>query len=120
MQDMTGQPCNKKRCSGIYKETTFHDDMDGTLHCSRCNNKIERYKRMKSIEVTILTHFSKDDTDCSGDYYDIEIIINDKVVMTYNDYYHDKGEEKATGFIDGLQYLSNNKYKVEYREIADR
>ena len=30
--DRTGEPC---RCGrGSYAETRFHDDMDGTLHCT--------------------------------------------------------------------------------------
>lgn len=41
--DMTGKKCRK--CGkGKYKETTFFDDMDGVLHCDKCNHEIKRWK----------------------------------------------------------------------------
>jgi len=41
--DMTGEKCEKCK-KGVYKETSIHDDADGVLHCSECNDQIKRYK----------------------------------------------------------------------------
>lgn len=42
--DMTGKKCKKKGCGGKYKETSQMDDMDGVLHCSKCNDRVQRYQ----------------------------------------------------------------------------
>lgn len=43
-----------KRCSsckfGKYIETSIQDDIDGSLHCSKCNVRIKRYKSIKKLE----------------------------------------------------------------------
>jgi len=40
--DYTGKTC--RLClKGIYKETSFFDDMDGTLHCDKCGHTVYRY-----------------------------------------------------------------------------
>tara|TARA_R110000851_G_scaffold7493_1_gene29075 strand:+ start:1318 stop:1650 length:333 start_codon:yes stop_codon:yes gene_type:complete len=42
MTDMTG----KKHAGcygGRFKETGFHDNMDGVLHCTKCGERTERY-----------------------------------------------------------------------------
>jgi len=35
-------PCMIKDCDGVYTEVFFQDDMDGTLHCYKCHNRIKR------------------------------------------------------------------------------
>jgi hypothetical protein len=48
--DMTGKTCEK--CGqGKYKETTQHDDMDGVLHCTNCNKKVDRWRSYKEQGV---------------------------------------------------------------------
>lgn len=44
--DMTGRTCEKCK-EGDYQETSQHDDMDGVLHCTKCNNKTKRWKNYK-------------------------------------------------------------------------
>jgi phage FluMu protein Com len=41
--DVKGLKCEACR-KGIYKETSLMDDMNGTLHCSKCNKMVARYK----------------------------------------------------------------------------
>lgn len=74
--------------------------------------------------VTVITHFDKDeDPDCSGDYREIEIKIEDEFttwIETYGDAYHDRGKEKVEGFIDGLKYaFGKRNVKVKYISVAD-
>lgn len=42
MYDNNEKEC--KRChKSYYKETNFHDDLDGVLHCSVCGYEVRRY-----------------------------------------------------------------------------
>ena len=42
-EDMNGKKCES--CGkGVYKETEPMDDMRGTLHCSKCDKMVDRYK----------------------------------------------------------------------------
>ena len=36
---------------GTNIETSIYDDMDGVLHCSHCNNKINRYIDAPTISI---------------------------------------------------------------------
>jgi len=40
MKDLTSTKCI---CGGTIKETTYHDDMDGVLHCDKCKKCYPRY-----------------------------------------------------------------------------
>lgn len=84
------------------------------------------------IGLIQITHFPKDDPDCDGDYYDIELRDenNDKIVG-YGDHYHDSGQEKMEGFIQGFRHVleavidkvggnSTLDILIEYRDVADR
>ena len=42
-KDMTGKKCAACK-KGAYEETSANDDMDGVLHCTKCNKKINRWK----------------------------------------------------------------------------
>lgn len=51
VKDMMGKKCESCK-KGKYKETSFHDDMDGVLHCDKCGIETKRYKSVKeSLEV---------------------------------------------------------------------
>lgn len=41
--DMLGEKCYKCH-KGTFKETTIYDDMEGTLHCTKCGEKTKRWK----------------------------------------------------------------------------
>ena len=55
-----------------------------------------------------------DEDDFGTDEWAIHLELNGKVIAEYGDYYHDKGSEKAKGFIDGYAYAKNWKEKTDY------
>lgn len=69
-------------------------------------------------KIKIITHYAEDDPSCENDYYQIEIFVNDKLVKTYGDQYHDKGREKAQGFMDGIRALTEY-YSLTDTKLAD-
>lgn len=72
---------------------------------------------MKKIIHT--TRYGNDDADCSCDYYEVILSREDGTeIRRFGDYYHDKGREKAEGFIDGLK-LVYPALEVEYRTVSD-
>jgi len=83
--DMKGKKCTA--CNkGTYQETDQHDDMDGVLHCTKCNKEVKRHQsdnsKKKSVsedapELKNVKHFAKpggygrkiDKDDESGDAF---------------------------------------------------
>ena len=63
-------------------------------------------------KLTIISRFDKNDENCSGDYCEVKLLIDEKLAITYGDYYHDKGSEKIEGFIDGLKWVFSKKFQV--------
>ena len=61
------------------------------------------------MKVQIIEHFPKDDPECGGDYWLIEVYIGDEKIVTYGDHYHESGQQKAEGFIDGLRHCVGKK-----------
>ena len=42
--DLKGEKCEE--CNrGYYKETSLMDDWTGTLHCTKCDKRVNRYDR---------------------------------------------------------------------------
>lgn len=80
---------------------------------------MEIVKKMKKTKVIIRMHFLKDDKSCGGDYNDVEVIVDGKLAVQYGDHYHDKGTEKAEGFVDGLIFAGLNP-EVKDERVADR
>jgi hypothetical protein len=58
--DMMGKKCEKCK-KGKYKETSQLDDLEGVLHCSKCGDKVERYKK-KIKEIDMSGAFGYDET----------------------------------------------------------
>ena len=69
---------------------------------------------MKNLHViTGYGETEEDGTVCPyGDYHYIKVIDADtgEQILWYGDSYHDKGQEKLEGFIDGLLYS-----KIDYK-----
>ena len=42
--DLTNSTCDKCKV-GAYVEKYIYDDIDGTLHCDKCNHKVNRYAK---------------------------------------------------------------------------
>lgn len=80
-----------------------------------------RHTKNYFMKVEIVKHYEDTDEDCSSDYWDIEIFVDGKLAKQYGDYYHDKGDEKADGFLDALYFLGLIKQPdVTVKYIADR
>ena len=69
-------------------------------------------------EIKIITHYYNIDTNFGGDYAGVSVYLDNVLVKTYGDYYHDKGTEKSEGFLDGIKYIYPN-IKVIKEKIAD-
>ena len=68
----------------------------------------------KDINEFIIYSVFPDEDEIGGDEWEIHLELNDKVIVKYGDYYHDKGSVKAKGFIDGYAYAKNWEKKVDY------
>jgi hypothetical protein len=85
----------------------------------------------KIDKVKIITHFCKEDKECVEDYHSIEMVveytyITDKSVLTkvtrhlnFQDYYHDKGDDKIGGAIRVLKLLFGA-FPIETQDVADK
>ena len=56
---------------------------------------------------------------CGGDYREVSITIDGTEMVRYGDHYHDKGRDKAEGFVDGLtcaygEILLSHEYVADY------
>lgn len=69
------------------------------------------------MKVKVVEHFPFGCID--GDYHYVTIEKEDgEIIKRYEDHYHDKGSDKASGFLDGLSYIVPN-LKVKYVMIDD-
>ncbi|KKS93257.1 MAG: hypothetical protein UW68_C0006G0025 [Candidatus Collierbacteria bacterium GW2011_GWB1_44_6] len=77
--------------------------------------------RKKKVTIVQIQHYQKDDAECEGDYYEIELQTPEgKTIATFGSYYDDKGMEKAEGFIKGVEYALGVTVEIIVRNIADR
>jgi hypothetical protein len=73
--------------------------------------------------ATMTIHYPKSDKNMEGDYYDvtINVYLGDEMLhMDYGDYYHDKGTDKAQGFLDALTAIYGSKFPILRLRAADR
>jgi hypothetical protein len=58
---------------------------------------------MKALPKKVWVNYTfPSKNDFGGDYCGVEVVFDGKVVETYGDYYHDKGDAKAEAFIAGF------------------
>lgn len=74
-------------------------------------------------EVKIITHYYYDpefegEDQCNGDYAEVSIQVDGEEVRRYGDAYHERGEERAQGFIDAMEILFP-RVKIIKEKIAD-
>ena len=71
--------------------------------------------------VQQVIHYDKDDKEFVYDYHSIDLLVDDKKVVSYGDYCHDSGREKAIGFVDALKFVygKNNVEVLDVIRIAD-
>ena len=72
------------------------------------------------MDLRIVTHYDREDTDFPGDYCEIEIFDKDgNSIAWFGDYYHDKGDEKVEGFIQGAIWGTGKKLVIKRESVAD-
>lgn len=72
------------------------------------------------MKLKQVTHYSKGDPSCYGDYYDIELLSETGMVIVEYADYHNRGQEKMEGFIEGVEWVLGEKVTIEKKNIADR
>lgn len=74
-------------------------------------------KTKKKLPIIYVANLH-DGEDCGGDYSEVAVILDNKVLVKYGDHYHDKGKETAIGFVDGFNFISDIKYQRSGVNIA--
>lgn len=75
-------------------------------------------------KFVVVYHYDKKDTEFVGDYYSVKVYrafhngVRHKI-KDYGDYYHDRGYEKAQGFLQGIEYYLGANMEVIYERVAD-
>lgn len=69
------------------------------------------------MRLKLVKHFPYGEIRSDYEYVTIETE-SDVIIQKYGDYYHDKGAEKAKGFLDGI-YHFNKTLEVKEVEIDD-
>lgn len=71
-------------------------------------------------QLTVITHYAKG--RLGGDYYDVEIVLEStgEVIAQFGDHYHDKGLEKAEGFIEGVAWARGGTVIRANKKVDDR
>lgn len=64
-------------------------------------------------EFIIYSVYPSED-DVGGDEWGIEVVLNGILIAEYGDSYHNKGSDKALGFIDGYTYAKSMRKGVHY------
>jgi hypothetical protein len=65
--------------------------------------------------ITRITRYGDDDPEGDCDYYEIILKAGKKTLATFGDSYHDRGWERADGFIQGLRVVYPDLKVVEKR-----
>ena len=69
--DMKGKKCTACK-KGTYQETSQHDDMDGVLHCDKCNREVKRHQaaasKKKRVSEGIMDVVKQTFNDCVAGY----------------------------------------------------
>ena len=69
--DMKGKKCTTCK-KGTYEETSQHDDMDGVLHCTKCQKEVKRHRaadsKKKNVSEGIMDVVKQTFNDCVAGY----------------------------------------------------
>lgn len=76
--------------------------------------------RPRTFNITRVMHYAEDDPKCWGDYYSVTLKDGlGEIIAHFGDSYHDRGREKAEGFIMGLEYGYGRKAVITEEQVAD-
>lgn len=70
-------------------------------------------------EIKQIYHYSKDDEECSGDYWACQLLFDGKIVLDLGDYYHDKSDNQIDGFLAACEYIWGKLPKTIVESVAD-
>ena len=72
------------------------------------------------MKITQVIHYAEDDLNFGGDYYSVTLEDSlGRLIAHFGDSYHDRGIERAEGFIAGVAYATGKAVPVVILEIAD-
>jgi hypothetical protein len=74
------------------------------------------------MKVFIIYSVFPSEDDFGTDEWEIHLELDGEIIAKFGDYYHDKGSEKAKGFIEGYVYAKNWKkidYIIQYTDKVD-
>lgn len=72
------------------------------------------------IEITQVVHYSTEDRDFVRDYFDVELFQAGQIIASFGDHYHDKGLDRAAGFILGVEWATGAVVQLILKNVADR
>ena len=69
--------------------------------------------------MRIILHYNVDDVTCDGEYCNVDVEIDGRVVMEYGSDLEERGFERAESFIEGYVEATGLKYKISVAKIND-
>ncbi len=73
-----------------------------------------------TTRIEVITRYADEDPQCLSDYCEVQVWVNGEQRACYGDAYHEKGRERAQGFVDGvLAVLGPDSVSVEQLRRAD-
>ena len=74
---------------------------------------------LEAKKLTAVFHFDEEDTKCYSDYCGIELFDGKNRIATFEDDYHDSGQEKLEAFIAGMQFSTKQLIILNSESIPD-
>lgn len=82
--------------------------------------KATQSKKDGMKQLKIVTHYFRTDPQFLGDYTSVEIYLDAVKLVEYGDAYHDKGRDKAQGFVDAVTALVGaENINMCHEQVAD-
>ena len=73
-----------------------------------------------SKDVEVRTHYFEEDPEYLSDYAEVSLHVDGVEVARYGDAGHDRGREKAEGFVTGLTHAwGEGSMQVRHTQVAD-
>lgn len=105
-------PEEKKYVPNVVK-IEHHQNVAGQAADTNCT--VEQYREASECD----TDEEFNDYLCGGDYWAYSVQVDGVEVARYGDHYHDKGADKAEGFVDALVYVYKE-INYTFKQVADQ